>query len=307
MYEFTAKRNDTHESKTSLHKGKARTEIPVQLKTRTEDSTRVPFNYVRANYNSDKPAKLDTLAYTNGNQVGISPGQKRYSAYDLRNAMQQKLNAVRASVRYEGNEAINTDVELERQSDVSGVRKNAEILQGIRDQTVQRMHRGQQQTNGQMVVQRCKGQMPSPEQVQQAREKVISDIRNGKIPELNGKPIIGLYEDVGGHHPHSQAAFRGNPNYDKNLAISISNDGLRQMGISHNEITQNQKRFYKPLKNNPNISLSECSAIERASMKDANVPSDLADLTILCSTMNLNYQGATPTRIPYSKNNKKHP
>ena len=49
------------------------TGIPMQLKERMEQSTGLPFDDMRVHYNSTLPARLNALAYTQGNQVAISP------------------------------------------------------------------------------------------------------------------------------------------------------------------------------------------------------------------------------------------
>lgn len=52
------------------------TGIPSQFKKRKEQSMGSPFDDVRVHYNSDRPAKLGSLAYTQGNQVEIGAGRK---------------------------------------------------------------------------------------------------------------------------------------------------------------------------------------------------------------------------------------
>ena len=59
------------------------TGIPTQLKERLEKSTGLSFNDVRVHYNSPLPARLDALAYTQGNRVEIAPGQERHLPHEL--------------------------------------------------------------------------------------------------------------------------------------------------------------------------------------------------------------------------------
>lgn len=51
------------------------TGIPAQLKQRMEQTSGFSFDDVRVHYNSDRPKKLDALAYTQGTEVYLGPGQ----------------------------------------------------------------------------------------------------------------------------------------------------------------------------------------------------------------------------------------
>lgn len=54
------------------------TGIPETMKSRFEDMSGFSFDDVRAHYNSDKPAKMQVLAYTQGNQMHVAPEQERH-------------------------------------------------------------------------------------------------------------------------------------------------------------------------------------------------------------------------------------
>lgn len=99
------------------------TGIPTQLKERLEESTGVSFDDVRVRYNSDLPARLDALAYTQGNRVEIAPGQERHLPHELGHVVQQKLGLVRANAMHPSGVAMNTEAELEYQADEIGAGK----------------------------------------------------------------------------------------------------------------------------------------------------------------------------------------
>lgn len=96
------------------------TGIPAQLKKRVEDNTALELDDVRIHYNSGRPAELDALAYTQGTQVYLGPGQERHLPHELGHVVQQKLGMVRADTRHESGAALNTDQALERQADRIG-------------------------------------------------------------------------------------------------------------------------------------------------------------------------------------------
>lgn len=113
-----------------------RTGIPTQLKERMEQSTGLSFDDVRVHYNSALPARLDALAYTQGNQVEIGPGQERHLPHELGHVVQQKLGAVRANATHSSGVALNTDPALEHQADELGAGKKLAIVQRMRNNNI---------------------------------------------------------------------------------------------------------------------------------------------------------------------------
>ena len=114
------------------------TGIPTQLKERLEKSTGLSFNDVRVHYNSPLPARLDALAYTQGNRVEIAPGQERHLPHELGHVVQQKLGAVRMNARHSTGIAMNTEERLERQADEIGSGKKVAVVRNAGDNGVRR-------------------------------------------------------------------------------------------------------------------------------------------------------------------------
>lgn len=50
---------------------------------------------------------------------------------------------------------------------------------------------------------------------------------------------------VQGHHAAAKKGMDGDPLYDKNAALSISDEVLESIGVKHADITGQQTRFYK--------------------------------------------------------------
>lgn len=96
------------------------TGIPAQLKIRLEENTGLKLDDVKIHYNSSRPARLDALAYTRGNQVYLGPGQEKHLSHELGHVVQQKLGLVRPDTRHESGELLNTSRVLERQADRIG-------------------------------------------------------------------------------------------------------------------------------------------------------------------------------------------
>lgn len=112
---FTQERQQTEIHRKSNANKKNSTGIPLQMKQQYEKLSGLSFDDVRVHYNSGKPAQFQALAYTQGNQVFIGPGQETHLGHELGHVVQQKQGHVRATQQI-GNIAINNDTILEREA-----------------------------------------------------------------------------------------------------------------------------------------------------------------------------------------------
>lgn len=96
------------------------TGIPTQMKLDFERRSGLSFDDVRVHYNSDKPARLGALAYTQGTQIHVGPGQERSLPHELGHVIQQKAGRVRPT-RWIGGLPVNDQPELEREADLAPV------------------------------------------------------------------------------------------------------------------------------------------------------------------------------------------
>lgn len=92
------------------------TGIPTQMKLDLERRSGLSFDDVRVHYNSDKPARIGALAYAQGTQVYMGPGQNRYLGHELGHVIQQKTRKIKATSYYRG-VGINDDPSLEHDAD----------------------------------------------------------------------------------------------------------------------------------------------------------------------------------------------
>lgn len=103
--------------KTGMHFRPAnRTGIPDAVKTHFENASGLSFDDVKVHYNSPKPAQLRALAYTQGNEVYMGPGQEKHLKHELGHVVQQKQGRVTATTSIEG-QAVNDSEALEREAD----------------------------------------------------------------------------------------------------------------------------------------------------------------------------------------------
>jgi Domain of unknown function (DUF4157) len=100
-----------------LQKKENRTGLPDDLKAGVESLSGLLMDDVRVNYNSPRPAALRALAYTQGADIHVGPGQERYLAHEVWHVVQQKQGRVRPTAHAEGY-ALNEERHLEAEADV---------------------------------------------------------------------------------------------------------------------------------------------------------------------------------------------
>ena len=93
--------------------------LPERLKQGVEALSGLAMDDVRVHYNSPKPAELQALAYTQGNQIFVGPGQERHLPHEAWHVVQQKLGRVRPTTQVDG-AAVNDDPVLESEAEQMG-------------------------------------------------------------------------------------------------------------------------------------------------------------------------------------------
>jgi hypothetical protein len=102
-------------------RGPNRTGMPDQLKAGIEALSGIDMSDVRVHYSSPKPAQLQALAYTQGNEIQLGPGQERHLAHEAWHVVQQAEGRVRPTTKMKGI-GISDDPGLEKEADRMGGR-----------------------------------------------------------------------------------------------------------------------------------------------------------------------------------------
>lgn len=97
------------------------TGMPDPLKAGLEQLSGMDLSGVQVLENSPKPAQLDALAYTQGQEIHLGPGQKKHLPHEGWHAVQQMQGRVEPTVQAKG-VSINDDAGLEREADVMGAK-----------------------------------------------------------------------------------------------------------------------------------------------------------------------------------------
>lgn len=97
------------------------TGLPDRLKAGVEALSGISLDDVRVHYSSSKPTQLQALAYTQGTEIHVAPGQEKHLAHEAWHVVQQKQGRVQATRQLKGT-SINDDPALEAEADMMGMR-----------------------------------------------------------------------------------------------------------------------------------------------------------------------------------------
>ncbi len=99
--------------------------LPTQLKRGLEAMSGLALDDVRVHRNSSQPAQLNALAYAQGRDIRLGPGQERHLPHEAWHVVQQAQGRVAPTRQMKRGVAINDELALEREADVMGARTGA--------------------------------------------------------------------------------------------------------------------------------------------------------------------------------------
>lgn len=115
----TAQREEVHAPPPN-HTG-----LPDQLKSGVESLSGMSLDNVRVHYNSARPAQLNALAYAQGTEIHVAPGQEKHLPHEAWHVVQQAQGRVEPTTQMKRGEAVNDDQGLEHEADVMGAKAAA--------------------------------------------------------------------------------------------------------------------------------------------------------------------------------------
>ncbi|TGE14362.1 DUF4157 domain-containing protein [Hymenobacter elongatus] len=95
--------------------------LPEALKAGIESLSGLPMDDVKVHYNSAQPAQLQALAYAQGTDIHVGPGQEQHLPHEAWHVVQQKQGRVQPTRQLKGT-AVNDDSALEQEADVMGAK-----------------------------------------------------------------------------------------------------------------------------------------------------------------------------------------
>lgn len=78
------------------------TGLPDKLKSGMESLSGISLDNVKVHYNSPKPAQIGALAYAQGSDIHIGPGQEKYLPHEAWHVVQQKQGRVNPTFQMNG-------------------------------------------------------------------------------------------------------------------------------------------------------------------------------------------------------------
>ncbi|MXS83778.1 DUF4157 domain-containing protein [Nitrosomonas oligotropha] len=98
------------------------TGLPDNLKSGIESLSGLSMDSVRVHYNSSQPAQLNALAYAQGTDIHVAPGQEQHLPHEAWHVVQQAQGRVQPTMQMKEGIPINDDRGLEHEADVMGAK-----------------------------------------------------------------------------------------------------------------------------------------------------------------------------------------
>jgi Domain of unknown function (DUF4157) len=107
-----------------------RTGLPDQLKAGVENLSGISLDNVRVHYNSAEPAQLNALAYAQGTDIHVAPGQEKHLPHEAWHVVQQQQGRVQPTTQMKAGVPVNDDPKLEHEADVMGAKATQRMPDG---------------------------------------------------------------------------------------------------------------------------------------------------------------------------------
>nr|WP_304039239.1 DUF4157 domain-containing protein [Fibrobacter succinogenes] len=107
------------------------TGMPDNLKAGIESLSGFSMDDVRVHYNSSKPATVQALAYTQGTDIHVAPGQEKHLPHEAWHVAQQMAGRVSPTTNINGM-PVNDNAALEHEADVMGEKAVSQRLENVK-------------------------------------------------------------------------------------------------------------------------------------------------------------------------------
>ena len=98
------------------------TGLPDNLKNGIESLSGMSMDAVKVHYNSPQPAQFNALAYAQGKDIHVAPGQEQHLPHEAWHVVQQAQGRVKPTMQMKEGVPVNDDAGLEHEADVMGAR-----------------------------------------------------------------------------------------------------------------------------------------------------------------------------------------
>ncbi|NES69523.1 MAG: DUF4157 domain-containing protein, partial [Okeania sp. SIO2D1] len=171
-----------------------KTGLPDRLKAGVENLSGYSLDNVKVHYNSPKPAQLQALAYTQGTDIHVAPGQEKHLPHETWHVVQQMQGRVKPTMQMKGVQ-INDNAGLEREADVMGelATTNIKKLEKRLDYT---QHKTQKRENAQIQRKNGKGDpyKKNQKRVKDANPNVVEN-STARVQQFGGNWEVRSWRD----------------------------------------------------------------------------------------------------------------
>ncbi len=171
--------------KSVVQRKENKTGMPDQLKSGIENLSGMDMSDVKVHYNSSQPAQLNALAYAQGSDIHIGPGQEQHLAHEAWHVVQQRQGRVKPTMQMKQGVAVNDDPGLEHEADVMGAKALSTAL------PVSQLKEQAFYTNGKSIQRRLYANVADAEEewnnnLDIAEEWEISDLISNYVETTEG-------------------------------------------------------------------------------------------------------------------------
>jgi hypothetical protein len=103
------------------------TGLPDGLKSGVESLSGISLDQVEVHYNSAEPARLNALAYAQGTDIHVGPGQEQHLPHEAWHIVQQAQGRVQPTMQLQHGVPVSDDQELEHEADAMGAMASSVI------------------------------------------------------------------------------------------------------------------------------------------------------------------------------------
>jgi hypothetical protein len=159
--------------------------LPGSLKNGIESLSGFSMDDVQVHYHSSKPKQLKALAYAQGTEIHIAPGQEKHLPHEAWHVAQQKQGRVKPTMQMKAGVPVNDDAGLEEEADVMGAKA---VAQGKKMET---QHTAQLRFNRMLVSGNRTAQRKVVQKTPESEAKFQTD--NADILKMitNASSILG--------------------------------------------------------------------------------------------------------------------
>lgn len=98
---------------------KNNTGMPDKLKAGIENLSGLDLSHVKVHYNSSRPDNIDALAFAQGNEIHLAPGEEKHLPHEAWHVVQQMQGKVKPTQHVNGR-PVNDSISLEHEANVFG-------------------------------------------------------------------------------------------------------------------------------------------------------------------------------------------